>query len=471
MNSEMLEKEIGQNEELTEEGSLLERILDQMDLQKRPVIYTPPPLPEVKLEFAEIRKHIAPQDATDDEVKAFIEIAEHCGLDPYKREAYLIKPYKTGRAAYVTGYQVYIARAERTGLMDGWDVEMDDDEQPTKATITIHRKDFKRPFSWTVYREEVAYAAKSGGGRVERAMHKHQPRFQLMKCAISQGFRICFSAELGGYPYIAEEILNTPTTSETLDEAPSVSLDADTPAEDLETTNQPEEPEAPDPDRFRRSAFQMAEFLGIGDDQMRSECQTMFSLPLKDGNPSREGMTPGMWLEYLEHIRKGISEAELEEYELWLQVRSAIKPLVERGMDKVELVRYLQVYFLRLDVLHHNIPGDLAARLKRSNSDKRFPGLQQGAERTKEWIESVGGWEKAEDLLRNLNDAAKEAGDPVLGAQTIEGFFDRMMVKPQDDGTYHLTDIMPETLKAWRKALEAVCESLDVDFVSDDVPF
>lgn len=177
--------------------------LDPIEDSQLPVLYQPPPLPEVKLVFDEIKKSIAPPDASEAEIEAFIRIAEHLGLDPWKREIYFTK--YAGKFSPTVGYQVCLARAERTRLLDGWQVEVDSDNKPTKAICTIWRKDWKHPFVWETLRAEVAYTY-SKSGRTERALHKAQPVHALKKCCISRAFYVCFPTEFSGMPYIREEL-------------------------------------------------------------------------------------------------------------------------------------------------------------------------------------------------------------------------------------------------------------------------
>ena len=51
----------------------------------------------------------------------FYNLAVQFNLNPFKREIHAI-PSGEGWN-YVTGYQVYVARAEATGLLNGWHVE------------------------------------------------------------------------------------------------------------------------------------------------------------------------------------------------------------------------------------------------------------------------------------------------------------------------------------------------------------
>ncbi len=152
-------------------------------------------MPVVNLNETDIKRHIAPT-ATDKELYMFMEICRSYGLNPFKREVHFVK-YGTGPGATIVGYETYIKRAERTGLLDGWNIELGKDDLGEKATITIYRKDQGKPFVWTVYRHEFDE---------KKANWLKMPLFMLRKVAISQGFRLAFPEELGGMPYIPEEI-------------------------------------------------------------------------------------------------------------------------------------------------------------------------------------------------------------------------------------------------------------------------
>jgi hypothetical protein len=78
-------------------------------------------------------------------------------------------------------------------------------ESTLRAEITIHRRDFQHPFIHEVYFSEYFGTTKEG------ALNKFwgsKPMTMIKKVAMAQGFRLCFSDELGGMPYTAEE-LNT----------------------------------------------------------------------------------------------------------------------------------------------------------------------------------------------------------------------------------------------------------------------
>lgn len=155
-------------------------------------------LPEVKerieVSMADIKKYIAP-NATDKELFMFMGIAKSYGLNPLKREIHFVK-YGSAPASIIVGYEIYLKRAERTGKLDGWKCWIEGD----KAIIEIKRKDQSIPIKWEVDRKEFDK---------QQSTWKAMPNFMLKKVAIAQGFRLAFPDELGGLPYLAEELPQT----------------------------------------------------------------------------------------------------------------------------------------------------------------------------------------------------------------------------------------------------------------------
>jgi phage recombination protein Bet len=163
---------------------------------------------------------------TEREQASFFQIAKAFNLNPFKREIYCVA-YGEGdkrQLSIITGYEVYIKRAERTGLLDGWKVEFFGkfykesvnkeffkrdgtsyfkkveqiiEEERCFARITIHRKDRNFPFEHEVELAEY---------NQNNPMWTSKPVTMIKKVAIGQGFRLCFSDELAGMPYLAEEI-------------------------------------------------------------------------------------------------------------------------------------------------------------------------------------------------------------------------------------------------------------------------
>jgi phage recombination protein Bet len=165
-------------------------------------------LPEVNR--AQIIKYLdafgLASELTEQEKLQFIEIAEAYQLNPFKREIYAV-PYGQGdyrRLSIITGYEVFLKRAERTGKLDGWHTWVEGEtEENFKAVIEIRRKDWQTPFRHEVFYKEAVQ--RKGDGTVTSFWRK-MPRFQLRKVCISQGFRLAFPDELGGIPYDPSEL-------------------------------------------------------------------------------------------------------------------------------------------------------------------------------------------------------------------------------------------------------------------------
>jgi phage recombination protein Bet len=142
---------------------------------------------------------------TEFEKLQFIEVAQAFRLNPFRREVHCVV-YGEGeyrRMSIVVGYEVYLKRAERTGKLDGWSTRIEGEGENMKAIVEIHRKDWAEPFVHEAYWREAVQKKKDG---TPTAFWTKQPRFQLKKVAISQGFRLCFPDELGGLPYDPSEL-------------------------------------------------------------------------------------------------------------------------------------------------------------------------------------------------------------------------------------------------------------------------
>ena len=88
----------------------------------------------------------------------FIEIAAAMKLNPFLNEIHAIS-YNTKEGPVfkcVTGYMVYIKRAERSGKLNGWEVSSQNVGGQMVSTVTIYRKDWEKPFRHSVRFNEVA---------------------------------------------------------------------------------------------------------------------------------------------------------------------------------------------------------------------------------------------------------------------------------------------------------------------------
>lgn len=137
----------------------------------------------------------------------FVNMAQLYGLNPFKREIYC-NVYGEGQnrqCSIITGYEVYLKRAERIGKLDGWHTEeIGSIKDGTFAVkVTIYRKDWSHSFEHTAYYAEVKQTKKDG---TPNHFWATQPRFMTKKVAVCQAFRMCFPDEFGGMPYMADEL-------------------------------------------------------------------------------------------------------------------------------------------------------------------------------------------------------------------------------------------------------------------------
>lgn len=150
----------------------------------------------------------------------FLEMSQAFGLNPFKREIYAVGYGENWNI--ITGYEVYLKRAERIGKLDGWEATVEGSGENMTATVTIWRKDWKMPFKHTVLFSEVCQKTKEG--KLNSVWSK-MPSFMCRKVAIAQAFRLCFPDEFGGMPYTADEMpseddmKNITPTSELVKEA------------------------------------------------------------------------------------------------------------------------------------------------------------------------------------------------------------------------------------------------------------
>ena len=138
------------------------------------------------------------------EKNTFIQIAKAFNLNPFKREIHVSKYGDT--MSIIVGYETYIKRAERSGVLDGWNVATTGTakDNDLKAIITIYRKDRTQPFVWEAKYSE--YVQKTKEGNPNKFWQKAET--MTKKVAMAQGFRLCFNDELGGMPYTADEMGN-----------------------------------------------------------------------------------------------------------------------------------------------------------------------------------------------------------------------------------------------------------------------
>lgn len=161
-----------------------------------------------------IKKYLCPE-ASDQELIMGLQIAKTFNLNPLKREVYFIKYKKDDPMQVVTGYEVYLKRADRSGKYAGlksWttgSVETND----LIGHVKIYRKDWTEPLEHEAdYKEYVqmknVYKDKVFVGKEPNTFWKNKPKTMIKKVAESQGFRKAFPDEFDGMPYTADEVID-----------------------------------------------------------------------------------------------------------------------------------------------------------------------------------------------------------------------------------------------------------------------
>ena len=160
---------------------------------------------EIELTPQTIKTYIN-QYASAQEVALFLNQCVMFGLNPFKREIYLIKYSTNQPATFLVAYHVYLKRADRTEKWNGMESGTEDDPETgklVKAWAKVYRKDWTAPLYHEVYLDE--YVQKKQDGSPTK-FWSEKPRTMLKKVAISQAFRMAFPDEFSGMPYTAEEM-------------------------------------------------------------------------------------------------------------------------------------------------------------------------------------------------------------------------------------------------------------------------
>ena len=154
---------------------------------------------ELTLTKSDVRNLISTDpNVTDKEIHLFMELCRYQCLNPFVREAYLIK-YGSYPASMVVGKEVFTKRAEINPDFDGYELhdnyKSGMDLNDFEVTCNVYRKNLKMPISVTVSYSE--YVGTDSKGNVNR-MWKGKPRTMLRKVALMQCLRETFPTALGG---------------------------------------------------------------------------------------------------------------------------------------------------------------------------------------------------------------------------------------------------------------------------------
>ena len=175
---------------------------------------------EVKLSAAMVKKYLVSGDAsavTDQEVMMFLTLCKYQHLNPFLREAYLIK-YGNSPATIATGKDTFTKRAAKNPNYKGKEagiivinlngqIEQREgtfalkDEQIVGGWARIFAKD-REPELYTVSFDEYAGRKKDGSLNSQWAS---KPATMIRKVAVVQGLRECFPEDFEGL-YSPEEM-------------------------------------------------------------------------------------------------------------------------------------------------------------------------------------------------------------------------------------------------------------------------
>jgi len=155
----------------------------------------------VKLSPDIVRKYLVHGEGkvTEQEVMMFLALCKYQKLNPFLREAYLIK-YGSETATIVTGKETFLKRAVKNPRYRGHITGISKDGKI--AWAEVHVKEYDVSIRCEVDYDE--YVSKKKDGTINK-MWREKPRTMLKKVALVQALREAFPEDFGGM-YSPEEI-------------------------------------------------------------------------------------------------------------------------------------------------------------------------------------------------------------------------------------------------------------------------
>lgn len=158
---------------------------------------------DVELSPQIIKKYLVSGNAnlvTEQEIMMFLRLCQYQKLNPFLREAYLIKYGSSVPATIVTGKETFLKRAKKNPAYKGHEAGTKNDGQIGWAKVYVDG--YQVPIYIEV--DYTEYVGKKGDGSVNR-MWKSKPNTMLRKVALVQALREAFPDDFGGM-YSPEEI-------------------------------------------------------------------------------------------------------------------------------------------------------------------------------------------------------------------------------------------------------------------------
>lgn len=272
----------------------------------------------VKLSPDIIRKYLVsgdPSVVTHQEVMMFLQLCRFQKLNPFLREAYLIK-FKGTPATIVTGKEVFTKRAASAKNCAGWEagimVKKGNTVENREGTFLIkgeellggwakvYRKDWNVPMSITVGMDEYRRLKADG---TPMANWRTMPATMIRKVALVQALREAFPEDFEGL-YTPEEMN---IDESVLEDAP-IKITEEEEAEDVEDAEFEEEEEEKEPTIDGKQAQKMFA-VALGDEKLvrgvmkKYEYEKSSQITLKDYD------------KIVKEIKKAVKDKEKEEEE------------------------------------------------------------------------------------------------------------------------------------------------------------
>ena len=244
---------------------------------------------DVELSIDKIRQGLCPL-ATDQEAVTFLELCRHMGLNPWVKDAYLIKYDDKRPATMVVGKDAFCKRADShpqfAGIESGVIVQIGDKLEYRKGTLVLKgeiivggwakvaRTDRKIDIDTTVTFDEY---------NTKRGVWNNMPAVMIEKCAIVKALRSAFPATFSGM-YDSAEMREI-----RMDEQGEIVLDAEGPVV-------VEEPAAPRPEAPAQPVI-------TSEERDAANGESTIGVVPEEGEPDEGGRTcEGSMLEYDEPI-------------------------------------------------------------------------------------------------------------------------------------------------------------------------
>ena len=215
---------------------------------------------EVKLSLADVKRLFCPK-ATDQEAVMFIELCKYQGLNPFVRDAYLLKYSADQPASMVVGKDSFTKRAEAhpqfAGMVAGVIVQVDGSEPVyRKGSLVLDGE--KLVGGWgEVHRHDrtipVEIPVTLGEYNTNRSSWQKMPATMIRKVALVQALREAFPNTFAGLYDSAEMGVELPDEGKpvaaTLGPATVSFVSPPAPTEPPAETETPQEPEGGDGDK------------------------------------------------------------------------------------------------------------------------------------------------------------------------------------------------------------------------------